>query len=79
VTQTELHAGVPANLTIRRGGAETTLVLIPDQICIYPVVLGSSDEVNACRRAGIHLQLHFPDELAPRRDFISHEGTEFGR
>lgn len=46
-TQTQLKAGVPVNLTVRRDGAEQTLVLNPDLVCDYPVVLGPGDEVNA--------------------------------
>lgn len=47
ITQTELKAGVPVNLTVRRGEAERTLVLNPDLICDYPVIVGPGDEVNA--------------------------------
>jgi hypothetical protein len=47
ITQTELKAGVPVNVTVRRGEAEQTLVLNPDLICDYPVIVGPGDEVNA--------------------------------
>lgn len=47
ITQTELKAGVPTSVTIRRDGAETTVALVPDLICDYPVIVGPGDEVNA--------------------------------
>jgi Zn-dependent protease with chaperone function len=47
ITQTQLQAGVPAELTVRRDAVEQTLVLNPDLICSFPVVVGPGDDVNA--------------------------------
>lgn len=42
-----LASGDPVELTIRRGGVDRTVNLVPDRACAYSVQLDPSDELNA--------------------------------